>query len=129
MHAPVDADEKNTEKKSRLDEINAAFSVNAVGDDDGCIFTQAFVDEMTKMPEIDSEFTYLLEWINEVGYFNSNGMGAVTIGFLEIKAWADLMQTNPTPSDVRILRSMSQAFISHQEKSKKLDTIDPLLEL
>ncbi len=81
------------------------------------------------MPEIDSEFAYLLDWINEVGYFNSNGMGAVTITFLEIKAWADLMQANPTPADVQTLRAISQAFISMQELAKKPETIDPLKEL
>ncbi|MEI6745535.1 MAG: hypothetical protein WCL34_06195 [Methylococcaceae bacterium] len=82
-----------------------------------------------KLPEIDSEFAYLAEWINEIGFYNSNGMGAVTITFLEIQAWASLMQITPTPLGVQTLRQMSQAFISMQEAAKKIEEPDPLKEL
>ena len=81
------------------------------------------------MPEIDCEFAYLIEWINELGFAASNGMGAVTISFLEINAWADLMQVEPTPFDVKTLRDMSKAFISMQESAKKPTEPDPIKEL
>ncbi len=125
MHTQIEGDDK----RSRLDEIKLAQDTNSVGDGDDCLFTQAYVEDYIKMPEIDNEFAYLIEWINEIGFFNSNGMGAVTITFLEIKAWSDLMQTSPTPMDVKTLRTMSQAFISMQELAKKPETRDPLKEL
>jgi hypothetical protein len=102
---------------------------DSVGDDDNSIVTQAYVDDFLKMPEIDGAFQYLIEWINELGFCNSNGMGAVAIPFLEIQAWADLMQLTPTPFDVQTLRDMSKAFIAMQETAKKSDEPNPMNEL
>lgn len=56
-------------------------------------------------------------------------MSETVISFLEIKAWADLMQVTPLPFDVKTLREMSQAFISMREQAKKIDCKDPLKEL
>ena len=122
-------EEKIEDKNSRAKEIELAIKTSSVGDGMDCIFTQTYVDDVLKLPEIDSEFAYLVEWINEIGFYNSNGMGAVTISFLEIQAWANLMQIVPTPLDVQVLRQMSQAFISMRELAKKPETLDPLKEL
>jgi hypothetical protein len=129
LYAPVDSEDKDAEKQSRIDEINAAISVDAVGDDDDCIFTQAFIDDYTRLPMIDSEYRYLIEWINELGYFLNGGMGAVVITYSEISAWAQLTQNTPTPFDVKTLRAMSHAFIAMQETAKKQDCPDPLIDL
>ena len=93
------------------------------------MFTQDYVDKFTALPELDDEFSYLIEWINELGFLESNGMGVNVIGYQTIKAWADLMQVYPTPFDVKILREMSSAFIAMQEKAKKTNEPDPLKEL
>lgn len=103
--------------------------MDAVGNDDDCIFTQTFIDNYTRLPVIDSEYRYLIEWINELGYFLNGGMGAVVITYSEILAWAQLTQNTPTPFDVKTLRAMSQAFIAMQESAKKADCNDPLTEL
>jgi hypothetical protein len=81
------------------------------------------------MPEIDVESYYLIEWIYEIGFYISNGMGASVMPYSEIAAWAELTGNNPTSDDVRLLREMSSAFISMQELGKKSDTIDPAILL
>jgi hypothetical protein len=91
--------------------------------------TQNEFDAFVKMPEIDFEFSHLIEWIHEIGFAASNGMGATTISYSEIYAWANLTQNTPSPFDVKVLRDMSQAFISMQEKAKDSECKDPLLEL
>ena len=81
------------------------------------------------MPDIDEEFSYLIQWINQIGFCESNGMGATTISYVSIQAWASLMQENPTPNDVEVLRAMSSAFISMQDKAKEITCPDPMKEL
>ena len=55
-------------------------------------------------------------------------MGETVISFLEIGAWANLMQYTLSPFDVKTLRDMSNAFISMREQAKKIDCKDPLKE-
>lgn len=121
MHAVVDSDDKDAEKRSRLDEIRLAIDTNSVGDGDGFLFTQAYVDDYLKMPEIDESFQYLIGWIHELGFAESNGMGAMVISYVSIQAWSQLMQYDISPWSVKVLREMSGAFISMQEKAKKPD--------
>lgn len=90
------------------------------------MFTQDYVDEYLKLPEVDLEFAYLIEWIHELGFLESNGMGATVLSYLSIQAWADLMQNPLTPFDVKMLRDMSSSFIAMQQKSAKIDEPDPL---
>jgi hypothetical protein len=97
-----------------------------VGESADCLFTQSYVDDYTKLPEIDFEFSYLIEWINELGFYESGGFGAVTLTYQTIWAWADLMQISPAPTDIKLLRDMSSSFIAMQEKAKKSETQDPL---
>lgn len=77
------------------------------------------------MPEIDEAFFYLVEWINELGFCSSNGMGATAISFLEMKAWSDLMGNDLNHWEAKVLRDMSSAFVSMQETAKKPDCEDP----
>ena len=56
-------------------------------------------------------------------------MGASVVPYSEIHAWSQLTQNNPTPDDIRLIREMSNAFISMSEQGKKRDTIDPLITL
>jgi len=81
------------------------------------------------MPEVDSEFVYLIEWIHELGFYESNGMGTQPISYQTIWAWSELMLTPITPFDVNLLREMSSSFIAMQEKAKDSQTPDPLKEL
>lgn len=129
LNAPVETENKDAEKQSRSEEIRTAFSFNVVGDSENCIFTKEYADSVLEMPEIDSEFSYLIEWIHELGFYVSNGMGASVIPYHEIYAWSELMKLQPSPSDIAILREMSGSFISMQELAKKRDTIDPLKTL
>jgi hypothetical protein len=86
-------------------------------------------DAFTKMPDIDFGFTHLIEWIHELGFFLNGGMGAIPLSYSEIKAFSDLTQNPVTPFDAKVLRDMSNAFISTQEKAKDSECKDPLLEL
>jgi hypothetical protein len=81
------------------------------------------------MPDIDDEFRYLIQWIQQIGFCESNGMGVTVISYVAIQAWANLMQENPSPHDVEVLRSMSSAFISMQDKAKVVTFPDPMKEL
>lgn len=56
-------------------------------------------------------------------------MGAQAISYQTLWAWADLMQFEPTPFDVKTIREMSSSFIAMQETAKKVDAPDPLKEL
>lgn len=64
-----------------------------------------------------------------MGFYISNGMGASVLPYSEIAAWVDLTGVAPSGSDIRLLREMSNAFISMQEIGKKRDTIDPIKTL
>lgn len=97
-----------------------------MGEGEGCLFSQSYVDEYTKLPEVDVDFAYLIKWIHELGFYESNGMGAVILSYLSIQAWADLMQNSLTPFDVKTLRDMSSSFISMQQKAQKIDEPDPV---
>ena len=81
------------------------------------------------MPDIDDEFRYLIQWIQQIGFCESNGMGATVISYVAIQAWANLTQESPSPHDVEVLRSMSGAFISMQDKAKAVDCPDPMKEI
>ena len=97
-----------------------------MGDGDEYLITQEFYDDLFRMPEIDYEFTYLLEWIHEIGFCMAGAMSAIVISYSELHAWNELTQNNATPFDIELMRTMSRVFISAQESSKKFDTIDPL---
>lgn len=129
LHAVIEHDDKDAPKRTRLDEIKLAIDSGCVGESADCLFTQSYVDDYTKLPKVDVEFSYLIEWIHELGFCESGGFGAITLTYQTLWAWADLMQIFPSPTDIKLLRDMSSSFIAWQEKSKKRETPDPLKDL
>jgi hypothetical protein len=61
------------------------------------------------MPELKgSEF--LLEHLKALGYALQGDMGRTPLTFSEIKAYMDCMNLTLSPSEVSLLRKMSEAF-------------------
>ncbi|MDD5227192.1 MAG: hypothetical protein PHD53_00145 [Methylococcales bacterium] len=80
------------------------------------------------MPEIDFDFQYIIKWFHELGICENNGMGTTPFSHKELHSWRENMQLDVLPWDISLLREMSVAFISMQEKSKDPEQIDPLLD-
>lgn len=119
MYTATDADKDNP--KSRSHELDERLFHELISEEE--------YGKYVKIPTIDEEFKYILGYINELGFFINTGMGAIPLSYTEIANWAMLTDVDPSPFDVRVLRQMSSAFISYQDKSKKPECPDPIKEL
>lgn len=63
------------------------------------------------MPDIKGA-EYLINHLNNLGWCSSNGMGAVSLSFTEIKAYIDTTDTPLTGDEVLLIKRMSQAYVS-----------------
>ena len=75
------------------------------------------------MPIIKN-YDYLLVYLQEIGFYQSGGMGIVPISFTEIKAYLDLMGIRLSSFEVSTLRKMSVAYVS-QHHDNYIDTEAP----
>jgi hypothetical protein len=55
---------------------------------------------------------YLIEWLFELGIVLKDGSGHAPLSFTEINAWAQLMDRQPQPWEVRALRLLSGVYVS-----------------
>ncbi len=60
------------------------------------------------MPAVSAR--YLLDWLSDLGWAQSNGMGATPLSAAEISAWCGLMRIDMEIWEVEILRAASRAY-------------------
>jgi len=53
---------------------------------------------------------FLLEHLREMGYNLQTGMGSIPLTFSEIKAYMECLNITFSPSEVLLLRKMSEAY-------------------
>lgn len=63
---------------------------------------------------------YLLGWLSDLGWAQSNGMGAIPLSSVEVRSWGELMKIDLEIWEFEILRAASRAYCA-QSASK-----DPL---
>ena len=70
------------------------------------------------MPEIKN-FGYLLDYLIELGFVESDSGEIKAISFSEIKSWADLVNVNLNPFEVSTLKRMSSSYVDMYYKARK----------
>lgn len=55
---------------------------------------------------------YLLEHLENMGFYMSSGMGMIPLTFQEIKAYMELTNNPLNSEEVLLIRQMSQAYIA-----------------
>ena len=53
-----------------------------------------------------------------MGIYSSNGMGLIPLSFTEIKSYNDLIGANLSPSEIMIIRKMSQIYVSQVQDKR-----------
>lgn len=80
--------------------------------------------DIIREPELDNG-KHIIDWLGEMGLY-ANGMnGPQPLDHKEIRAWSELMKTEPTPEEVRLMRSISSEFCSWYYSSD-YDTPEPM---
>ena len=62
---------------------------------------------------------YLIEWLFEIGPAIAGAMGSAAIGWQDIGAWQQITGIELLPWEARILRRLSQDFISQNHDAGK----------
>lgn len=70
---------------------------------------------MVPLPPVSAR--YLLGWLSDLGWAQSNGMGAVPLSAIEMRSWGELMQIDLETWEFEILRAASRAYCA-QSASK-----------
>ena len=55
--------------------------------------------------------THMLDWLDELGWSGSTGMGPAPLSFQEIEAWSRLTKTPLEPWEALALRTASAAYV------------------
>ena len=61
------------------------------------------------MPDVKGA-QFLIEHLSNMGYSSDTGMGRVPLSFTEIKAYMQCVNITFTPSEVLLIKKMSEAF-------------------
>ena len=61
--------------------------------------------------------SHLFDYLSELGYALSSGMGLMPITFTEIKHWRDLMQVPLSIFEIDCLRNLSAVYVDQKNKS------------
>lgn len=80
--------------------------------------------EDPQFPDIDPN-EYLAEWLGELGWCLSNGMGVVGIPHTEIRAWADNIGLRFRGVEAAWLHAMSAAYAAEIGRSDDKDVSAP----
>ena len=64
------------------------------------------------MPDVQGA-EYLLQHLENMGWFESGGMGGITLSFKEINAYMQSMDIPLTRHEILILRRMSSYYLSY----------------
>lgn len=72
------------------------------------------------MPQLPNYGSWLIEYLSELGFVNANS----SLGYAEIKAWADITRTNLNTWESVQLRRLSaeyySAFLDYSENKDKV---------
>lgn len=71
------------------------------------------------LPEV--AFTYLTDWLFEIGPVVSGGMGDGPVGYRDIAAWQDITGVIVQPWEARTIRRLSQAYLAGLRKAEAHD--------
>lgn len=80
---------------------------------------------LMETPDIPDSMHIYMEYMNELGFFVENGFGISPLPYAEIKAWAELQEISLTPFESRLLRRISQAYVSQYNISSKSGSESP----
>lgn len=65
-----------------------------------------------KQPEVDKQIIYLWRWFCELAQGRQhNGMGANTLAWSEMKAWAELTSRAPNEWEIATLRAIDWNYL------------------
>jgi hypothetical protein len=67
------------------------------------------------------EFTELLQYLNELGWFKNSGEVVVPIEWSDIKAWSDVTETKISAWEAVTLIEMSNAYTAWRYKAKDVN--------
>lgn len=70
-------------------------------------------------PDINPIINYVWEWFLELNSTRQSGMGVSGITYTEIKAWCELTGNQPSPYEIKIIKSLDRLFIEHYNKPSK----------
>ena len=71
-----------------------------------------------QLPELES-YSFLAEWLRDLGYYGSSGFGAEPISWSEMRAWSELTGHDLTPFEAETLRLMSESYVAEAIKFTK----------
>jgi len=76
------------------------------------------------LPEIETD-SHILEWLFELGIFETTGYGPCPLPYREIEAWSNMTGTVVTWEESRFLRMLSKEYCSQYSKSSDRDAPPP----
>jgi hypothetical protein len=79
------------------------------------------------IPLPDVAFTYLTEWLFEIGPTVGGGMGAGPVGYRDILAWREITGIVLMPWEAKIIRHLSGAYLAFQNKASAHDCPMPFV--
>lgn len=73
---------------------------------------------LIEFPEVMG-YGYLLDYVSELGFVSSSGMGSTRLTYSEIKSWSELLDIKLSIFDVESIISLSTEYIIQKDLSKK----------
>lgn len=73
------------------------------------------------IPLPEPAYTYLTDWLFEIGPTVSGGMGAAPVGYRDILAWQEITGIGLMPWEAKIIRHLSAAYLAGQHKAAAHD--------
>jgi len=80
--------------------------------------------DLVKLPEIETD-SHILEWLLELGIFQSSGYGPTPLPYTEIESWSRMTGTIPTWEESRFLKMLSKEYCSQYNRSSDRDAPPP----
>jgi len=80
--------------------------------------------DLVELPVIETD-KHILEWLLELGVFESSGYGPTPLPYTEIEAWSRLTGTVLTWEESRFLKMLSKEYCAQYHKSSDRDCPPP----
>ena len=78
------------------------------------------------MPKIDGA-EYILQHLQNIGFYSNNGMGIVPISYVEIEAYSRLTGLEFTETEISVMKKMSIAYVN-QSYDKGMNSKPPYVD-
>jgi hypothetical protein len=82
---------------------------------------------LVQLPDVEDGF--IVEWMNEVGWYQVGMSGLIPITWTELNAWATMTSTNVTPSESILMMNLSKAYVGQFNQSDDRNTPAPFTEV